>query len=62
MSPQIGALIVGIGILGLFWLDRDPDARTSKALWIPMVWLLFQRVATGISVACRRRIGMRTTD
>lgn len=40
MPPQIGALIIGIGILGLFWLDRDPGARTSKALWIPTVWLL----------------------
>src|SRR2546422_8158792 len=23
----------------LFWLDRDWTARTSKALWIPGVWL-----------------------
>src|SRR5664280_1868097 len=40
MPRQISALAFVAGILGLFWLDRDPDARTSKALWIPVVWLL----------------------
>ena len=24
----------------LYWLDRDPSARTSKALWIPTIWFL----------------------
>lgn len=27
------------GILGLFWLDRDPRSHTSKALWIAIIWL-----------------------
>ena len=39
MPPSIAAAICIVGILGLFWLDRDPKARTSIALWIPMVWL-----------------------
>lgn len=39
MSPHLATLICSIGILGLFVLDRDRQARTSKALWIPVVWL-----------------------
>jgi exopolysaccharide production protein ExoQ len=31
------AFIVGIG--GLFYLDRDNSARTSKALWLPVIWI-----------------------
>lgn len=40
MSPQIAIIVYAAGILGLFLLDRDRDARTSRALWIPAVWLL----------------------
>jgi O-antigen ligase len=29
-----------LGILCLFMLDRDPKVRTSKAVWIPVVWML----------------------
>ena len=39
MSPQVATIICTIGVLGLFVLDRDRQARTSKALWIPVVWL-----------------------
>ena len=28
-----------IGILGLFWLERDRSSRTSRALWIPVIWM-----------------------
>jgi exopolysaccharide production protein ExoQ len=35
----IAALAFAIGISGLFFLDRDPKARTSKALWIAILWL-----------------------
>ena len=31
---QIAALLVVLGILGLFWLDRDRMVRTSPALWV----------------------------
>src|ERR1035441_8521077 len=40
MSPQIATLVYIAGILGLFYLDRDSNERTSKALWIPVAWLL----------------------
>jgi O-antigen ligase len=45
MPPQIAAAICTVGILGLYWLDRDPDSRTSLALWIPLLW---------VSLACSR--------
>ncbi len=49
MPPAIATVIVVSGILGLFWLDRDPDSRTSKALWIPVLWLL---------IACSRPVSL----
>src|SRR5882724_9149617 len=39
MSPTVATVVLGLGILGLFALDRDRKARTSKALWIPVIWL-----------------------
>ena len=27
-------------ILGLFFLDRESRAPTSKALWLPVIWFL----------------------
>ena len=36
---HIATIIFAIGILGLFWLNRDREARTSAALWIPVIWL-----------------------
>jgi O-antigen ligase len=32
-------LLFAAGTVGLFLLDRDRDARTSPALWLPVVWL-----------------------
>ena len=40
MNAQIATLVYAIGIAGLFLLDRERDIRPSKALWIPVVWLL----------------------
>ena len=40
MSPQTASLVFAFGILGLFLLNRDRNAQTSKALWIPVVWML----------------------
>src|SRR2546430_15873252 len=40
MPPAIASVVFVLGIAGLFWLDRDRDAQTSKALWIPVIWLL----------------------
>ena len=40
MSRSIATIVFAFGILGLFALDRGEKARTSRALWIPVVWLL----------------------
>jgi O-antigen ligase len=39
VPAEIATLVFGAGILGLFWLDRDRNARTSRALWIVVIWL-----------------------
>ena len=39
MPRLIASLVFALGIAVLFWLDREPKARTSKALWIPTLWL-----------------------
>ena len=39
IPPIVATIIYAIGILGLFYLDRDEDSRMSKALWLPAVWL-----------------------
>jgi len=40
MNASLATLIYACGIAGLFFLDRDKTLRTSKALWIPILWLL----------------------
>lgn len=40
MPPQVATVLFAIGIAGLFLLDRDDSVRTSKALWLPVIWLL----------------------
>jgi exopolysaccharide production protein ExoQ len=42
MSPTIATIAYGIGILGLLALDHDGTLRTSRALWIPVVWLFIE--------------------
>jgi exopolysaccharide production protein ExoQ len=42
MSPAIATVAYGIGILSLFALDQDPDSRPSRALWLPVLWLLIE--------------------
>ena len=39
MNPSIASLFYICGIAGLFYLDRDNSARTSKALWLPILYL-----------------------
>jgi len=39
VSPWIASAIFASAIMGLFLLNRDPTVRTSKALWIAVVWL-----------------------
>lgn len=38
MNPQLATLVFDLGIIGLFYLNRDKSVRTSKALWIPVIW------------------------
>jgi exopolysaccharide production protein ExoQ len=40
MPPLIATGIFAIGVLGLFVCDRDPKVRTSRALWIPILWMM----------------------
>src|SRR5271157_1792153 len=40
MPSSIATLVFALGILGLFVLDREREAQTSEALWLPVVWLL----------------------
>src|SRR5271166_5044735 len=47
MSSEFAAVVCVLGIVGLFWLDRDRNAHTSRALWIPVVW---------VSLACSRSL------
>jgi exopolysaccharide production protein ExoQ len=39
MNPNVAFLIFSTGIAGLFFLNRDSSVRTSKALWLPVIWL-----------------------
>lgn len=39
MSSSLALLIFGAGIAGLFYLNRDQTVRTSKALWLPVIWI-----------------------
>jgi exopolysaccharide production protein ExoQ len=39
MNPSFASLICAFGIVALFDLDRDSSLRTSKALWLPVIWL-----------------------
>jgi len=39
MSPLLASLICTCGIAGLFYLNRDSSIRTSKALWLPVIYL-----------------------
>lgn len=48
MPPAVASGVFALLILGLFWLDRDRSARTSRALWIAVVWWL---------LACTRSVG-----
>lgn len=39
MGPSIAILVFAVGIGGLFFLNHDDTARTSKFLWLPVIWL-----------------------
>ncbi len=39
MPPFIATIICVVGIVGLFALERDRKIRTSKALWLAVIWI-----------------------
>jgi len=39
MNASLALLIFSVGVAGLFYLDREKSIRTSKALWLPVIWL-----------------------
>jgi exopolysaccharide production protein ExoQ len=39
MNPTLASLVYACGIAGLFYLNRDDSIRTSKALWLPVLYL-----------------------
>ena len=39
MNPSIASIVYACGIAGLFYLDWDRSVRTSKALWLPVIYL-----------------------
>jgi exopolysaccharide production protein ExoQ len=45
MNPSLALLIYACGIAGLFYLDRDKTVRTSRALWLPVIyfWIIGSR-------------------
>jgi exopolysaccharide production protein ExoQ len=53
MSSLVATLICACGIASLFYFDRDKTARTSRALWLPVIyfWIIGSRsVATWLNV------------
>jgi exopolysaccharide production protein ExoQ len=38
MNSSLATLVYALGILGLFYLNRDKSVTTSRALWIPVIW------------------------
>src|SRR4051794_7501735 len=39
MPSTLAATVFSVGIAGLFYLDRDREARTSPALWLAVLWM-----------------------
>jgi exopolysaccharide production protein ExoQ len=40
MPTSIAFVFLIIGVGGLFYLDREKNARPSKAVWLPIIWLV----------------------
>jgi exopolysaccharide production protein ExoQ len=39
MPSEIATFVCALVVVILFWLDRRPKVPTSRALWLPLVWL-----------------------
>lgn len=40
MPPRVATIIFILGVFWLFALNRQPKGKFSRALWIPVIWLL----------------------
>jgi exopolysaccharide production protein ExoQ len=40
MNQQLATIAYVAGILTIFYFDRDKEVRTSRALWVPVMWLM----------------------
>src|ERR1700679_382791 len=38
MNASLATLVYALGIAGLFYLNWDRSAHTSRALWLPVIW------------------------
>jgi exopolysaccharide production protein ExoQ len=39
VPAQLAILLCFVGVLVLFYLDRERSVRTSRALWVPVIWI-----------------------
>ena len=65
MPPVLASAICAILIAGLFWLDRDREAPTSGALWIPVTWLMLacsRSAAQWLSPGAGSTVTVETTN
>ena len=63
MNPLLASLVYACGIAGLFYLDRDESIKTSKALWLPVLylWVIGSRPVSfwlGVGPAYRTNTGL----
>ena len=61
MNPQVAAFGFAVLILGLFFFYRSPKERTSKALWLPTIWILLAS-SRMVSVWLNPPTGMETAS
>ena len=40
MIPLLASIVFAGGVAALFFLDRDAEVRTSKGLWVPVIWMM----------------------
>jgi exopolysaccharide production protein ExoQ len=40
MGTQLATVVFACGIAGMLYLIRDPKAKTSLSLWLPVIWLM----------------------
>src|SRR5580765_7019156 len=62
---QIATLAFALAILGLFAIDRDRKVRTSKALWIPVIWVSIaasRMVSQWLTATGWANVGVRITS